>query len=222
MQGFLKILLAVVCHFMIICKQIAALFVCFACELQRNTNKTNKEFLMKKIMIGILVLVVCAGIAMARNVNEQSKFIQCEDPNCVNCHGIGYTTCTICNGAGRKLCPKCNGAGFYTCRDCNGSGIAKCRNVICTNGKYAVMKAVPAPTENNPDAVKVITEWIQCEICGGTGTRRCPPTIACSTHVDCPTTVACPKGYTKVWWQCRNCGQEHDYKPKKCINCGKR
>ncbi|MBD5437621.1 MAG: hypothetical protein HDR37_03465 [Treponema sp.] len=177
---------------------------------------------MKKIMIGMFALFMCAGMAMARNVKEQSKFIQCEDPDCSNCQGVGYTTCTICNGSGQKLCLKCNGAGFYTCGQCNGSGRAKCYNILCTNGKQANMKVVPAPTENNPNAVEVVTEYVQCQSCGGTGTRSCPTTIPCPVYVDCPTMVACPKGYTKVWWQCRNCGQEHDYKPKKCIKCGKR
>lgn len=177
---------------------------------------------MKRILGLLFIVFTLCSCESLRNIRKESRFVQCKDPNCINCKGIGYTTCTICNGSGSKICLKCGGAGFYICGVCNGSGVADCFNILCNNGKYPMMKTVPAPTVDNPYAVKVITEYVQCESCGGSGTRSCPRTIACPTNVSCPITVACPKGYTRVWWQCRNCGQKYDYKPKKCTNCGKR
>lgn len=176
---------------------------------------------MRNILSFIFITIILCSCESLRNVREESRFVQCEDSNCSNCGGVGYTTCTICDGAGQKLCLRCGGAGSYTCDDCDGSGIADCFNILCNRGYVPMMKTVPAPTESNPYAIQVIKEDVRCDSCHGSGTRSCSPIIECPVYVSCPTTVACPKGYTEVWWQCRNCGQKHDYKPKRCSKCKK-
>lgn len=175
---------------------------------------------MKKYLGLMFILFTLCSCESLRNVRKESRFIRCKDSNCSNCAGIGYTTCTICKGTGQKLCLKCGGTGAYACRDCGGSGIADCFNSLCREGYVTTVKTVRAPTKSNPYAVKVINRDVICRSCHGRGTRFCRPMIECPPYVSCPTTVACPKGYTLVWWQCRNCGQKHDYKPKRCSKCG--
>lgn len=111
---------------------------------------------MKKVAIGLLVLLIGTGLAGATDISfEQQGMgqiaqVEIEKTPCSKCNTRGEIRCSTCNGTGKTKCLICFGSGYQisvgvneknsvvstqvSCSRCSGSGYQECSS--CSGSKW--------------------------------------------------------------------------------------